>query len=189
LIAFDLPPLGLEILEGDLAAERTDAVVNAANNAFWMGGGVAGALKARGGQPIEAEAMAQGPVEPGQCVITAAGRLEARYVIHAAVMGQDLRTSAALIGDATRNTLRLAEARRLQSVSFPAFGTGVGGFRLDECARIMIDAIRAHAKRAVFVRQVRLVLFGQPAYRAFVDVAGELLGPPLDGPSDCPVSG
>ena len=188
MIAFDLSPLRLEIFEGDLAAERTDAVVNAANNAFWMGGGVAGALKARGGQPIEAEAMAQGPVEPGQCVITAAGRLEARYVIHAAVMGQDLRTSAALIGDATRNTLQLAEARRLQSVSFPAFGTGVGGFPLDDCARIMIDAIRTHATRAASVRQVRLVLFGQPAYRAFVEVGGALLGPPLDGPADCPLS-
>jgi len=188
LISFDLPPLRLEILDGDLAAEPTDAVVNAANNAFWMGSGVAGALKARGGQAIEAEAMAQGPVEPGQCVITSAGRLEARYVIHAAVMGQDLRTSAALIGEATRNTLQLAEARRLRSVSFPAFGTGVGRFRLDECARIMIDAIRAHAKTAVSVRQVRLVLFGQPAYRAFVEVAGKLLGPPLDGSADCPLS-
>ena len=178
----------LEITDGDIAAETTDAIVNAANNAFWMGSGVAGALKARGGQTIEAEAMAQGPVEPGQCVITSAGRLHARYVIHAAVMGQDLRTSAAVIAEATRNTLQLAEARGLQSVSFPAFGTGVGGFPLGECARVMIDAIRSHAKTAVSVRQVRLVLFGQPAYRAFVEVAAALVGPPLDGPPDCPLS-
>jgi O-acetyl-ADP-ribose deacetylase (regulator of RNase III) len=189
LIAFSLPPLTLEIADGDLAAEIADAVVNAANNELWMGAGVAGALKARGGQAIEAEAMAQGPVEPGQCVITGGGRLAARHVIHAAVMGQDLRTSAALIAEATRNTLQLADARRLESIAFPAFGTGVGGFPLDDCARLMIDSIRAHASGAGSVRRVRLVLFGQAAYRAFADVAGEMLGPPLDGDPDCPISG
>ena len=147
MIAFSLPPITLEIAEGDLAAEATDAVVNAANNAFWMGSGVAGALKARGGQAIEAEAMAQGPVEPGQCVITSGGRLAARHVIHAAVMGQDLQTSASLIDRATRTALQLAAARQLASAAFPAFGTGVGGFPLAECARIMIEAIRSHAHR------------------------------------------
>ena len=188
MIAFALPPLTIDILDGDLAAETTDAVVNAANNAFWMGSGVAGALKARGGQAIEAEAMAQGPVEPGQCVITSGGRLAARYVIHAAVMGQDLRTSAALIDRATRNALELAAARQLASAAFPAFGTGVGGFPLAECARTMLEAIRAHANAATSLRRVRLVLFGQPAYRAFAEVAGELLGQPLDGAEDCPLS-
>jgi hypothetical protein len=105
-------------------------------------------------------------------------------VIHAAVMGQDLRTSGDFIAQATRNTLRIAEELRIASVAFPALGTGVGGFALDECARLMIVAIRAHTGAAVSLRLVRLVLFGQPAYRAFVEVAGELLGA-LDGPSDC----
>jgi O-acetyl-ADP-ribose deacetylase (regulator of RNase III) len=188
MIAFSLPPITLEIAEGDLAAETTDAVVNAANNAFWMGSGVAGALKARGGQAVEAEAMAQGPVEPGQCVITSGGRLPARYVIHAAVMGQDLQTSAALIDQATRNALQLAAARQLASAAFPAFGTGVGGFPLAECAQVMIEAIRAHANTATSLRRVRLVLFGRPAYHTFAEVAGELLGPPLPGAEDCPLS-
>ncbi len=189
MISFGLPPLTLEIADGDLATERTDAVVNAANNAFWMGSGVAGALKDRGGQQIEADAMAQGPVEPGGCVITPGGRLPARHVIHAAVMDQDLRTSATLIDRATRGALEIAEAHQLGSIAFPALGTGVGGFPLDACARIMIDAIRTHAKSATSLRLVRLVLFGQAAYRVFAGVAGKLLAATLDDPPDCPISG
>src|SRR5262245_21080276 len=101
-----------------------------------MGAGVAGAIKARGGAETEREAMAQGPGEPGACDVTAAGRLPSRFVIHAAVMGQDLRTSAALIERATRNALALADARGLTSIALPAFGTGVGGFPLEECGDI-----------------------------------------------------
>ena len=182
------PFLTLEIADGDLAAEATDAVINAANNHFWMGGGVAGALKARGGQAIEVEAMAQGPVEPGECVITSGGTLRARHVIHAAVMGQDLQTSAGLIERATRNALRLAASRQLVSVAFPAFGTGVGAFPPAECAQIMLRAIAAHATGATSLRRVRLVLFGQAMYRTFAEAAASLLGRPLDGAPDCPLS-
>ena len=174
-IAFALPPLSLELLDGDIAAETTDAIVNAANNEFWMGAGVAGAIKARGGRDIESEAIALGPVEPGECVMTAGGRLAARYVIHAAVMGQDLETSAELIDRATHNALATAEAHQLVSIAFPAFGTGVGGFPVDECARIMIAAIRAHATPATSLRLVRLVLFGRGAYEMFARVATQLL--------------
>jgi len=164
-------------------------VVNAANNEFWMGAGVAGALKSRGGDVIEQEAMAQGPVIPGACVVTSSGRLPCRAVIHAAVMGQDLQTSASIIETATRTALREADTRGFVSVALPAFGTGVGGFRQPDCARIMIGAVREFAATAKSVRLVRLVLFGQPAYRAFADVAGEMLGASIDGPPDCPISG
>src|SRR6266508_3592061 len=165
--------LKIEVAEGDISGESTAAIVNAANTHFWMGAGVAGAIKRRGGDEIEREAMAQGPVEPGECVITSGGRLAARHVIHAAVMGQDLQTSAQFIDRATRNSLALAEAHRLESIAFPAFGTGVGGFPLDECARIMVSVFREHP--AGSLRLVRLVLFGPSAYRTFVETAGELL--------------
>ncbi len=176
-MTFNLPPLVLEIVDGDIAAQDVDAVVNAANNQFWMGSGVAGALKARGGREIETEAMAQGPVEPGRCVITSGGRLPARHVIHAAVMGQDLQTSADLIRKATAGALALASQRGFGSIALPAFGTGVGGFPLDECARVMIDAVRAHASPDTTLRTVRLVLFGSAACKAFSNAARERLGP------------
>lgn len=176
--SFSISPLTIEIVDDDIAAQTTDAIVNAANNAFWMGSGVAGAIKSRGGKSIEDEAMAQGPVEPGECVLTAAGRLQAKHVIHAAVMGQDLETSATLIETATRNALRLAESRGLASIALPAFGTGVGGFPVEECARVMIDTVEKHARVARSLRLVRFVLFGQTAYGAFERVAREL----IDGP-------
>jgi O-acetyl-ADP-ribose deacetylase (regulator of RNase III) len=173
--AFSIPPLTIEIVDDDIAAQATDAIVNAANNAFWMGSGVAGAIKSRGGKRIEDEAMAQGPVEPGECVLTSAGRLQAKHVIHAAVMGQDLQTSAALIEAATRNSLRLADRHGLASIAVPAFGTGVGGFPLAECARVMIEAVVEHARIARTLRLVRFVLFGQTAYGAFERVAKEIV--------------
>jgi len=167
VISFRCLSLTIEIIDGDISAETTDAVVNAANNHFWMGAGVAGALKSRGGAGIEAEAMAQGPVEPGESVITSGGRLSARHVIHAAVMGQDLVTSADIIDRATRSALALADRRALESISFPAFGTGVGGFPLDTCASLMIGAVRQESASLKSIRRVRFVLFGQKAYRAF----------------------
>ena len=158
--------LAIEFVEGDISTQDTDAIVNAANNHFWMGAGVAGAIKRGGGAQIEADAMRQGPVEPGECVITTGGALPAKHVIHAAVMGQDLRTSASFIERATRNALGMADANGLTSIAFPAFGTGIGGFPLDECARIMIGVVRAHEPKSL--RLVRFVLFGRPAYDTFV---------------------
>ena len=189
MLKFSLPPLILEIVDGDIAAQDTDAIVNAANNHFWMGAGVAGAIKARGGVEIEREAMAQGPVDPGDCVVTSGGRLAARHVIHAAVMGQDLRTSAAYIEAATANALGAAEEKGLTSIAVPAFGTGVGGFPLGECAAIMIGAVRNRAAALRSLRLVRFVLFGRTAYQTFADAAQALLGPAIDGPPDCPISG
>ena len=99
----------LEVVEGDITALEVDAIANAANDHLWMGAGVAGAIKRAGGEEIEREAVAKGPIEVGDAVATGAGRLKAKHVIHGAVMGRDLRTSAALVERTTRRCLEVAD--------------------------------------------------------------------------------
>jgi O-acetyl-ADP-ribose deacetylase len=155
----------LEVREGDIAEVEADAIANAANDHLWMGAGVAGALKRAGGDEIEHEAMAQGPIELGTAVATAAGRLHARYVVHGAVMGQDLRTNAELVRRTTRSCLDVADELGCRSLALPAFGTGVGGFPLDECARIMVGEVQALEPRSL--EYVLFAVRGQDAEAAF----------------------
>jgi O-acetyl-ADP-ribose deacetylase (regulator of RNase III) len=157
--------LELDVVEGDIAAVEVDAVANAANNHLWMGAGVADALKRAGGDEIEREAVAKGPIPVGDAVATGAGRLPAKWVIHGAVMGQDLRTNAQLVEQTTLNVLRLADELGVESLALPAFGTGVGGFPLDECARLMVGAVRSHEPRTL--QRVVFAVFGEDARRAF----------------------
>ena len=155
----------LDVLQGDITTLEVDAIANAANNHLWMGAGVAGAIKRAGGQEIEREAVALGPIDVGDAVVTGAGRLSARYVVHGAVMGQDLQTNAQLIARTTSRCLEVADERGVRSLALPAFGTGVGGFPLDECARIMVAAARAFEPRSL--RRVVFAVFGDDARRAF----------------------
>lgn len=165
----------LEVIEGDIADYDGEAVVNAANNHFWMGSGVAGAIKRKGGQEIEREAMKQAPKPVGEAVITTGGALRARYVIHAAVMGQDLSTDSSAILTATRSSLRLAESNEIASLAFPALGTGVGGFPLTEAAEIMIGAAREFLETSVSLKRVTFVLFGREACDIFAAKLAEFL--------------
>ncbi len=142
----------LETERGDISQAKVDAVVNAANNHLWMGSGVAGALKRAGGLEIEREAVAKGPVQVGEAVVTNGGALPARYVIHAAVMGQDLRTDQSKI-----------------RVAFPALGTGVGGFPPEEAAEAMIDECVSFisSESAPSLKKILFVLFSDDVLRAF----------------------
>lgn len=155
----------LEVREGDIAAVEADAIANAANDRLWMGAGVAGALKRAGGEEIEREAVAKGPIPLGTAVATTAGRLAARYVIHGAVMGQDLRTDADLVRRTTRACLALADELGCASLALPAFGTGVGGFPLEECARIMVEEARRF--EATALERVIFAVFGAEARAVF----------------------
>jgi O-acetyl-ADP-ribose deacetylase len=155
----------LEVVEGDISQLAVDAISNAANNHLWMGAGVAGAIKLAGGSEIEAEAMAQGPVEVGEVVVTGGGNLKARNVIHGAVMGQDLRTNAELVARTTRRVLEAADELGARSVALPAFGTGVGGFPLAECAQIMVREASSFEPRNL--ERVVFAVFGDDAEEAF----------------------
>jgi len=157
----------IEVRQGDITQIAVDAVVNAANNHLWMGGGVAGALKRSGGREIEAEAMSKGPIPVGEVVATTAGNLPVRYVIHAAVMGQDLQTDAEKIRQATRNSLIRADELGIRAIAFPALGTGVGGFPLGECARIMINEVMQYSVGGSALERVVFVLFDEPAFGVF----------------------
>ncbi|MEE8194681.1 MAG: macro domain-containing protein [Dehalococcoidales bacterium] len=157
----------IEVYLGDITRLGFDALVNAANNRLWMGGGVAGAIKRAGGRQIESEAVSKGPIPVGQAVVTAAGQLEARYIIHAAVMGQDLATDAEKIRQATRNSLLRADELGIRSLAFPAFGTGVGGFAVDECARVMIGEVLSYSAGKTGLERIVFALFDEVSYRVF----------------------
>jgi len=154
----------IRLIRGDITGQEVDAVVNAANNHLWMGIGVAGAIKRKGGNEIEKEAMSKGPIPVGKAVVTKAGKLKAKYVIHAAVMGQDLVTNEEYIRNATLNSLKRAEELKIESIAFPAFGTGVGGFPADECARIMLGEVKEFSKKAEYLQEVRFILFDKKSY-------------------------
>ena len=155
----------LEVVEADITELDVDAIANAANDHLWMGAGVAGAIKRAGGVEIEREAVAKGPIAVGDAVATGGGRLKARHVIHGAVMGQDLRTNGELVRRTTERCLELADALGCETLALPAFGTGVGGFPLDECGRLMVDAARAYEPRTL--RRVLFAVFGDEARRVF----------------------
>jgi O-acetyl-ADP-ribose deacetylase len=157
--------VNLSVVEGDIAALDVDAIANAANDHLWMGAGVAGAIKRAGGEEIEREAVGKGPIEVGDAVATTAGRLKARHVIHGALMGQDLRTDADLIRRTTRRSLEVADELGAESLALPAFGTGVGGLSLDECARIMVEEVWEYEPRSL--QEVVFGVFGEDARRAF----------------------
>src|SRR5262249_32681752 len=157
-----------------------DAIVNAASTELWLGAGVAGAIAAAGGPDIEEEAVSKGPIRLGQAIETTAGNLPNRYVIHAAAMGyrpEDMavpkrpgsQSSSDIIREATLNSLALAEKLGCRSIAFPALATGVGGFPVEECAAVMIDAARhfANSKPASHISKIVFVLFGERDYDIF----------------------
>jgi len=161
----------IALVQGDISVQETDAVVNAANNQLWMGSGVAGAIKRRGGDAIEREAVAQGPIKVGEAVITTGGDLPAKHVIHAAAMG-DAPTD---VRGATRSTLELARREGLKTLSLPALGTGVAGFPVDECARIMLAEARSAAETdGTPLEEIRFVLWSDGDLATFRDELGRL---------------
>jgi O-acetyl-ADP-ribose deacetylase (regulator of RNase III) len=159
----------LEIMQADVTALEVDAIANAANTRLLHGGGVAGAISRAGGPVVQAESHAKAPIGLGEAIETSAGDMPARWVIHAATMEMDFRTDGEIIEQATRSTLAKAEELGARSLALVAFGTGVGGFPLDEAARIMVGVAREHDGRC---ERIVFAVHGDTAERAFRDALG-----------------
>ncbi len=161
--------------KGDLTEAPVDAIVNAANNDLILGGGVAGAIRAKGGPSIQAECDKLAPIPIGEAAITGAGKLKAQYVIHAASMRLGGRTSEKALRDSTRNSLKRAAEQGVKAIAFPAIGTGIAGFPLERCAVVMFEEIRDHLRGATPVERAEIVLFDNNALSVFQDALEKMV--------------
>lgn len=161
--------------QGDITDYDGDAIVNAANNHLVLGAGVAGAIRRKGGPTIQEECNRHGPIRVGEAAITGAGNLPCRYVIHAAAMG-DEPVSERSIREATRASLELAERHGIRRIAFPALGTGVGGFPMEEAARIMLEVVEEHLRTGSNLEEVVFYLFRPEDLQVFERVAAERSG-------------
>jgi len=157
----------IELWNGDICDLEVDAIVNAASTALWMSTGVGGALKRAGGDVIEFAAVRQAPAPLGSAVVTTAGDLAARAVIHAVSLDTNRRTSAEAIAAATTSAMERAREIGATSIAFPALGTGVGGFPLEDAARATVVAVREALPRVPNLERVVFALRGAAAYHAF----------------------
>jgi O-acetyl-ADP-ribose deacetylase len=155
------------IQQGDLTDMDTDAIVNAANNDLQLGAGVAGAIRRKGGEEIQRECDDIGSIPVGYAAITGGGKLAARHVIHAASMQLGGQTTAAHLRTAVSHSLRIAAERGLKTIAFPAVGTGIAGFPLDECATIMLQEAAQHLKGETSLEKIYFVLFDERACDVF----------------------
>lgn len=158
----------VKVVIGDITELRVDAIVNAANNKLVMGGGVAGAIKRKGGRSIEDEAVKLGPIEIGEAVATKAGELAAKYVIHAATMGLDFKTDEIKIRDSAKSSLKLADKLKINSIVFPALGCGTGGFPLLAAAKIMAQETLRHLREEkTGLKEIIFCVYDKEAFDVF----------------------
>ncbi len=158
----------IKVIQADITELKVDAIVNAANNKLVMGGGVAGAIRKKGGKVIEDEAVKLGPVKIGEAVATGAGKLPCKFVIHAATMGMDFATDEVKIRGSARNALVAAEKLKINSVAIPALGCGVGGFAHLACAKIMAQEIFRHLREGKScLKEIIICLYDKKAFETF----------------------
>jgi len=166
----------LELVEGDITQQDTDAIVNAANRALRPGGGVDGAIHRAGGPAIEAECRHLGGCPTGEARITTGGNLKARYVIHTVgpVYKDGLHREPELLASCYRESLKLASSKGLKSVAFPSISTGVYGYPMADAAKVALKTVKEYLTQHPEIERVRLVLFGRPAYEVYAQTAAEL---------------
>jgi O-acetyl-ADP-ribose deacetylase (regulator of RNase III) len=157
----------IEVLETDITTLEVDAIANAANTRLMHGGGVAGAISRAGGPEVQRESDSKAPIGLGEAIETTAGDMPCRWVIHAATMHLGGPTSAEIIRDATASTLRKADELGAKSLALVAFGTGVGGFPVEEAARIEVEEVRRHLDAGSSLERVVFAVRGGAARDAF----------------------
>jgi O-acetyl-ADP-ribose deacetylase (regulator of RNase III) len=157
----------IELWNGDICHLEVDAIVVPAATSLWMSAGIASEVKRAGGDDIEFAAVAQGPARLGEAIVTPAGRLAAKVVIHAVTLERDRRTSAAAIEAATRSTLAKARELQVASIAIPALGTGIGGFPLDEAARIVVESVRDELETPSMLEHLIFAIRGAAPFNAF----------------------
>jgi O-acetyl-ADP-ribose deacetylase (regulator of RNase III) len=161
---------GVKIIveKGDITTLEIDAIVNAANSRLIMGGGVAGAILRAGGKEIQEEALKYAPVPVGKAVATTAGKLKAKYVIHAPTMERPaMRINKENVRLATKAALECAEQQKIKGLAFPGMGTGVGGLNPTEAAEVMVQEIKRHIDRGTSLEQIILVGYTEDLTQAF----------------------
>ena len=157
----------LELKTGDITEQTTDAIVNAANQQLVLGGGVAGAIHMKGGESIQKECSKKSPVAVGQAVITRAGNLKAKHVIHAVGPRTGEGDEANKLKEATCNALNVADENKLKSITFPAISTGIFGFPIDQCAQIMLSAAIEYLKDNTGLETVVFCLYDSASFDVF----------------------
>ncbi|MFZ9024890.1 MAG: macro domain-containing protein [Anaerohalosphaeraceae bacterium] len=159
----------LELLEGDITEADTEAIVNPANEALVLGGGVAGAIRTKGGPAIQAECNTISPTCVGAAVKTTAGNLKAKYVIHAVGPRMGEGKEDAKLKSATLNSLVLADRDGIKTLTFPAISTGIFGFPMDRCAEIMLQTTLDYLKGETNLERVAFCLYGLGSYKIFAE--------------------
>lgn len=157
----------LELVEGDITEQSTDAIVNAANSGLQLGAGVAGAICSKGGPEIQKECNQIGGCPVGGAVITTSGNLKARHVIHAVGPRMGEGDEDEKLKNATLSSLKVADENNLQSIAFPAISTGIFGFPIDRCAEIMLSNTIAYLEGQTRLEKVVFCLYGNEAYHTF----------------------
>jgi len=165
----------LELVEGDITQQDTEAIVNAANTQLRVGGGVDGAINRAGGPKIQEEARKIGSCPTGQAVITTGGNLKAQYVIHAVgpIYQDGRRGESDLLASAYRESLKIASVKGIRSVAFPSLSTGVYGYPVPDAAKIALKTVKDYLTEHPEIELVRFVLFGRPTFEAFAKALAE----------------
>ncbi|MGH9445834.1 MAG: macro domain-containing protein [Terriglobia bacterium] len=170
-------PAKILFVKGDITDMAVDAIVNAANTDLILGSGVAGAIQRKGGPRVSEECERNGAIPLGEAVVTTGGKLKAFYVIHAASMHLGGKTTPDSLQRATHSTLQRSEEKGFKSVAFPALGTGVAGFPMQECAHIMLQEVLRHLQRRTSLEKIYFVLYDAEALRVFEETYKQLAPP------------